>query len=162
MIVQKERAVAELQEALSQINSGSGSEEAERTNGTDDSSHFLAFHAIKGQSFSVVDGKFTYTLQVGHAVTQSAEGEGTVTLGTFDGFERDTKDHSGNILLKFRDGDYCYAFGPRSAHVEAECGPDNRLLDAMEPSTCFYALRFETPAACNVEFAESNGILAHI
>ena len=63
-----------------------------------------------------------------------------------------------NTRLKFERGQHCHAFGPRSAEVLLECGGENQLLEASEPSTCFYSFRMQSPVACNDEFARSIGL----
>eukprot|EP01041_Mallomonas_annulata_P004850 gene4850-9668_t len=115
----------------------------------------LEYLALGGKCFKAVDGKFTYELCVMASISQTAEGEDTVQLGKFEEFE-DNED--GTLTMHFRDGQYCHAFGPRSADVIVSCGPENVLRDASEPSTCFYAFKLETPAACTPNFAEMNGI----
>lgn len=37
----------------------------------------------------------------------------------------------------------------RSPQVELTCGKSNRLAHVSEPSTCVYALTFETPLVCH-------------
>lgn len=39
-----------------------------------------------------------------------------------------------------------------------ECGGENKLLEASEPSTCFYSFRMQSPVACNDDFARSIGL----
>lgn len=62
------------------------------------------------------------------------------------------------LRLKFERGQHCHAFGPRSAEVLLECGGENLLLEASEPSTCFYSFRMQSPVACNDDFARSIGL----
>ncbi|XP_004873913.1 N-acetylglucosamine-1-phosphotransferase subunit gamma isoform X6 [Heterocephalus glaber] len=47
-----------------------------------------------------------------------------------------------------RDGDSCRARS-RQSKVELTCGKNNRLAHVSEPSTCVYALTFETPLVCH-------------
>lgn len=62
------------------------------------------------------------------------------------------------LRMKFERGQHCHAFGPRSAEVLLSCGGENRLLEASEPSTCFYSFRMESPVACNDDFARAIGL----
>lgn len=47
-----------------------------------------------------------------------------------------------------RDGDACHSRS-RQSKVELTCGQRNRLAHVSEPSTCEYALTFETPLVCH-------------
>ncbi|XP_055418640.1 N-acetylglucosamine-1-phosphotransferase subunit gamma isoform X2 [Bubalus kerabau] len=47
-----------------------------------------------------------------------------------------------------RDGDACQSRS-RQSKVELTCGKSNRLAHVSEPSTCVYALTFETPLVCH-------------
>ncbi|XP_033695610.1 N-acetylglucosamine-1-phosphotransferase subunit gamma isoform X1 [Tursiops truncatus] len=47
-----------------------------------------------------------------------------------------------------RDGDSCHSRS-RQSKVELTCGKTNRLAHVSEPSTCVYALTFETPLVCH-------------
>ncbi|XP_044904074.1 N-acetylglucosamine-1-phosphotransferase subunit gamma isoform X1 [Felis catus] len=47
-----------------------------------------------------------------------------------------------------RDGDSCRSRS-RQSKVELTCGKSNRLAHVSEPSTCVYALTFETPLVCH-------------
>lgn len=46
------------------------------------------------------------------------------------------------------DGDSCHSRS-RQSKVELTCGKINRLAHVSEPSTCVYALTFETPLVCH-------------
>jgi protein kinase C substrate 80K-H len=131
---------------------------------------FAEFLAMDDLCVSTVDGKFKYTMCMMNDVEQCEISEGkdkdhedtcfsTVTLGKFSEFL--TTD-SGDIKMLFSGGTHCHAFGDRKAEVLVTCGSENVLLDATEPSTCFYSLHMESPAACTVEFAERKGIMQYI
>uniref|UniRef100_A0A9L0J980 N-acetylglucosamine-1-phosphate transferase subunit gamma n=1 Tax=Equus asinus TaxID=9793 RepID=A0A9L0J980_EQUAS len=47
-----------------------------------------------------------------------------------------------------RDGDSCHSRS-RQSKVDLTCGKSNRLAHVSEPSTCVYALTFETPLVCH-------------
>lgn len=61
--------------------------------------------------------------------------EWEITNGTFTG-------------MWMRDGDSCRSQS-RQSKVELTCGKSNRLAHVSEPSTCVYALTFETPLVCH-------------
>lgn len=117
----------------------------------------LEYLALKDECFSKQDGKFHYKLCVLNEITQadSPNGYGT-SLGSFESIR---SGEDGGIVIEFRNGQYCHAFGPRTADVFVSCGAENVLLSASEPSTCYYTFKFESPAACSPAFAESQGIL---
>jgi protein kinase C substrate 80K-H len=119
----------------------------------------LQFLAMKGQCFDANDGKFSYTLCVLDSVKQKElHGHNTVTLGDYNSIE-ESNDHGFSYKMKFTNGQHCHAFGPRSAEVTVVCGEENVLKSANEPSTCFYTLVFESPAACTERFATANSLL---
>jgi len=116
----------------------------------------LEYLHLKDQCFSTIDAKFTYTLCVMKDVTQKeTDGYNEVTLGKFESIKDDGK---GNVIMQFDNGQHCWAHGERKADVTIKCGKENKLISATEPSTCFYTLEFESPAACSPTFAEFNGI----
>jgi protein kinase C substrate 80K-H len=144
---------SQLNEAYSAKNSAINTlQEMERHN------NYIEFVALKDQCFDVVDGKFSYSLCVMNNVRQKeVDGHSTVTLGSFSSFE-ESFDKGYTLKMKFTNGQYCHAFGARSAEVTVVCGEKNVLKSASEPSTCAYALLFESPAACNPKYAMANGI----
>ena len=116
----------------------------------------LAYLHLKDQCFSTIDGKFTYNVCVMKTVSQKeTDGHNDVTLGKFDSISDDDK---GNVIMHFTEGQHCWNHGDRKADVTIRCGKENKLLSATEPSTCFYTLEFESPAACSTTFAELNGL----
>lgn len=117
----------------------------------------LEYLHLKDQCFPTIDGKFTYNVCVMKTVTQKeTHGNNDVTLGKFDSISDDDK---GNVIMHFTEGDHCWNHGNRKADVTIRCGKENKLISATEPSTCFYTLEFESPAACSEKFADFNGIL---
>lgn len=115
----------------------------------------LAFYALRDKCFGTTVTKFTYDICIMGKVTQKAEGEGDVNLGTYNEIH---DGDNGEIVMTYHDGQHCHAFGPRSSAVIFTCGSENKLLDAREPSTCYYEFRMESPAACTPKFAEMNGL----
>ena len=108
---------------------------------------------IKNQCFNVVDGKFTYNICHLNDIQQydgPIEGSGTL-LGSFDSIE-DGED--GQVLVHYKNGQYCHAFGPRTADVVITCASTNQIIDASEPSTCYYRFQMESPLGCTKKFAE--------
>jgi hypothetical protein len=121
-------------------------------------SNYLEFIALKDQCFDVIDGKFSYSLCVMSSVKQKeVDGHNTVTLGNFESFV-EYQDNDYTLKMQFTNGQYCHAFGARRADVTVVCGEKNALKSASEPSTCTYALLFESPAACNTKYAQAYGI----
>mmetsp|Transcript_8513 Transcript_8513/g.12708 ORF Transcript_8513/g.12708 Transcript_8513/m.12708 type:complete len:597 (+) Transcript_8513:41-1831(+) len=128
----------------------------------------LAYLALKGQCFDVTDAAFVYTVCMLGKIHQKEVGKSnSVMLGTFsdpaNGIKSlDHPDSSGKVVpvtrLLFEKGTHCHAFGARSAEVMVSCGPENKVLEASEPSTCFYSFKFESPAACTPEFAAAIGL----
>lgn len=119
----------------------------------------LAFLAVKGETYEVRDGKFSYSVTMLENVRQKEiDGYNSVSLGEYESIE-ESDDHGFSYKMKFRNGQYCHAFGPRSAEVTIVCGVANALKSAAEPSTCFYKLLLESPVACKEEFAAANGLL---
>jgi protein kinase C substrate 80K-H len=136
--------------------------ERESTSAEDDLEKYkgkYAFLKLKNQCFDVEDGKFSYSLCVLQNVKQKElNGFNTVTLGDFEKLE-ESDAHGHSYKMRFHNGQYCHAFGPRSAEVTITCGEKNQLKSAAEPSTCFYALTFESPAARTEEFAQMNNLI---
>jgi hypothetical protein len=91
------------------------------------------------------------------SVTQTEDGSPSgVDLGSFEAIE-ETENGDG-ATMKYRNGQHCHAFGPRSADVKVTCSSKSVLLSASEPSTCFYSFVMESPAACTEKFALAHGI----
>lgn len=120
--------------------------------------------ALREQCFDKVDGQYTYTVCFGKDARQKdTNGGGSTLLGNFQnvasGLQKISDSKNGyNMKMKFERGQHCHAFGARSAEVLIKCGPANVLLEASEPSTCFYSFRMESPVACNDDFARSIGL----
>jgi Glucosidase II beta subunit-like/Glucosidase II beta subunit-like protein len=116
----------------------------------------LAILAYKGDKISVKDAQYIYSVNILDRVTQGDEhGHNDVSLGQYDHIE---EQDDGTMIWKFKDGQYCYNFGARMADVHVKCGPENKLLSAREPSTCYYLLHAESPLACTKAYAQSAGI----
>lgn len=117
----------------------------------------LALLSHRNTCFTAESGNYKYSFCSFDKVSQSElHGSGEVTLGEYsDVYENE----DGSYTMKFTDGQYCHAFGPRTADVTITCGRENVLLGAREPSTCFYQLEFESPAACTVKFAQVAGLV---
>ncbi len=153
----EEEAYLEARAALQAAESEVTAAEAAQTD-LDNFADFLAFLAIRDDCFEVVDAKFTYRVCVLSSVMQTEEGSSNgVLLGNFDVLEEVDEEEHG-VLMRFTNGQHCHAFGPRTADVKVVCGADNKLVSASEPSTCFYSLLMESPAACSDSFAQFNGI----
>ncbi|XP_021107033.1 N-acetylglucosamine-1-phosphotransferase subunit gamma isoform X2 [Heterocephalus glaber] len=112
---------------------------------------------LSGKCFSLVESTYKYEFCPFHNVTQHEQTfrwnaysgvlgficwclssiwhEWEITNNTFMG-------------MWMRDGDSCRARS-RQSKVELTCGKNNRLAHVSEPSTCVYALTFETPLVCH-------------
>ena len=120
-------------------------------------SNYVPFLALKKECFKVNEAnKFEYTLCMFDSVTQKeVNGHNSVTLGTFNRF---VENNHGQVVMQFTDGTHCHAHGARKADITVICGANNILKEAREPATCYYTMEFESPAACDMKFAENNGI----
>jgi hypothetical protein len=86
-------------------------------------------------------------------------GYNNVLLGDYQSIQEiSSKEYGIAYQMKFHNGQHCHAFGARSAEVTVICGEKNVLKSAQEPSTCFYTLILESPAACTENFAKANGL----
>jgi protein kinase C substrate 80K-H len=118
----------------------------------------LQFFHLKGQNVEVNDGKFSYTVSILENVKQKEiGGYNTVLLGDYSSIE-ESNEFGFSYKMKFVNGQHCHAFGARSADVTVVCGEKNVLKSAQEPSTCFYSLLMESPAACTEKYAIANGL----
>ncbi|KAL7053763.1 hypothetical protein AAHC03_026711 [Spirometra sp. Aus1] len=61
--------------------------------------------------------------------------------------------------MLYDNGHSCWNGPNRSVKVRVECGPENKLLSADEPSRCSYRFRLQTPAACH---HHPDTLLAHM
>ena len=119
--------------------------------------NYLPYLALKKECFKVNEAnKFEYTLCMFDSVTQKeVGGHHSVTLGTFARFTENTQ---GQTVMQFTDGTHCHAHGARKADITVVCGPNNILKEAREPATCYYTMELESPAACDMKYAEHHGI----
>ncbi|KAJ1431805.1 glucosidase II beta subunit-like protein-domain-containing protein [Ochromonadaceae sp. CCMP2298] len=115
------------------------------------------YRALKGVCFDKLDGAFTYTLCVMGKITQKEVSGREVTLGSYSSTEADYT-HGRAAIMRFEQGTHCHAHGARTATVGVTCGAENRLISAVEPSTCAYHLEFASPAACSPQYAREMGI----
>lgn len=147
---------SQLREAEEKLSSAEEAlNDAEKANEDLSNPHYAMF-GYRGEKFSVKDGQYLYSVTVMETASQGDEnGHSDVSLGHYDHVE-ETED--GNLIWKFTNGQYCYNFGARTADVHVTCGPENKLLSAREPSTCFYLLHAESPLACTTKYARAAGI----
>ncbi|XP_055265083.1 N-acetylglucosamine-1-phosphotransferase subunit gamma isoform X1 [Moschus berezovskii] len=125
---------------------------------------------LSGKCFSLVESTYKYELCPFHNVTQHEQtfrwNAYSGILGIWHEWEITNNTFRG---MWMRDGDACQsrsrqskvggggrgdgAASPnrslRSPQVELTCGKSNRLAHVSEPSTCVYALTFETPLVCH-------------
>ncbi|KAI6054224.1 N-acetylglucosamine-1-phosphotransferase subunit gamma isoform X1 [Marmota monax] len=104
---------------------------------------------LSGKCFSLVESTYKYEFCPFHNVTQHEQtfrwNAYSGILGIWQEWEITNNTFTG---MWMRDGDSCRSRS-RQSKVELTCGKSNRLAHVSEPSTCIYALTFETPLVCH-------------
>ncbi|XP_012297274.1 N-acetylglucosamine-1-phosphotransferase subunit gamma isoform X1 [Aotus nancymaae] len=104
---------------------------------------------LSGKCFSLVESTYKYEFCPFHNVTQHEQtfrwNAYSGILGIWHEWEIANNTFTG---MWMRDGDACRSRS-RQSKVELTCGKSNRLAHVSEPSTCVYALTFETPLVCH-------------
>ncbi|XP_046521507.1 N-acetylglucosamine-1-phosphotransferase subunit gamma [Equus quagga] len=104
---------------------------------------------LAGKCFSLVESTYKYEFCPFHNVTQHEQtfrwNAYSGILGIWHEWEIANNTFRG---MWMRDGDSCHSRS-RQSKVELTCGKSNRLAHVSEPSTCVYALTFETPLVCH-------------
>lgn len=104
---------------------------------------------LSGKCFSLVESTYKYEFCPFHNVTQHEQtfrwNAYSGVLGIWHEWEITNNTFTG---MWMRDGDSCRARS-RQSKVELTCGKNHRLAHVSEPSTCVYALTFETPLVCH-------------
>ncbi|XP_036890597.1 N-acetylglucosamine-1-phosphotransferase subunit gamma [Sturnira hondurensis] len=104
---------------------------------------------LSGKCFSLVESTYKYEFCPFHNVTQHEQtfrwNAYSGILGIWHEWEIANNTFRG---MWMRDGDSCHSRS-RQSKVELTCGKSNRLAHVSEPSTCVYALTFETPLVCH-------------
>lgn len=104
---------------------------------------------LSGKCFSLVESTYKYEFCPFHNVTQHEQtfrwNAYSGILGIWHEWEITNNTFRG---MWMRDGDSCRSRS-RQSKVELTCGKSNRLAHVSEPSTCVYALTFETPLVCH-------------
>ncbi|ELW67786.1 N-acetylglucosamine-1-phosphotransferase subunit gamma [Tupaia chinensis] len=104
---------------------------------------------LSGKCFSLVESTYKYELCLFHNVTQH---EQTFRWNAYSGvlgiWQEWEIANNTFVAMWMRDGDSCRSRS-RQSKVELTCGKHNRLAHVSEPSTCVYALTFETPLVCH-------------
>ncbi|XP_040829534.1 N-acetylglucosamine-1-phosphotransferase subunit gamma isoform X2 [Ochotona curzoniae] len=107
------------------------------------------FSQLSGKCFSLVESTYKYELCPFHNVTQHEQtfrwNAYSGVLGVWHGWDIVNNSFA---AMWMRDGDSCRGRS-RQSKVELACGKSHRLAHVSEPSTCMYALTFETPLACH-------------
>uniref|UniRef100_A0A8D2DUU0 N-acetylglucosamine-1-phosphotransferase subunit gamma n=1 Tax=Sciurus vulgaris TaxID=55149 RepID=A0A8D2DUU0_SCIVU len=102
---------------------------------------------LSGKCFSLVEATYKYEFCPFHNVTQHEQtfrwNAYSGILGIWQEWEITNNTFTG---MWMRDGDSCRS---RSRQSKLACGKSNRLAHVSEPSTCVYALTFETPLVCH-------------
>eukprot|EP00071_Canis_lupus_P002887 XP_003639173.3 N-acetylglucosamine-1-phosphotransferase subunit gamma [Canis lupus familiaris] len=104
---------------------------------------------LSGKCFSLVESTYKYEFCPFHNVTQH---EQTFRWNAYSGIlgiwhEWELSNYTFKAMW-MRDGDSCRT-RIRQSKVELACGSSHRLAHVSEPSTCVYALTFETPLVCH-------------
>nr|KAF6440626.1 N-acetylglucosamine-1-phosphate transferase subunit gamma [Rousettus aegyptiacus] len=104
---------------------------------------------LSGKCFSLVESMYKYEFCPFHNVTQH---EQTFRWNAYSGIlgiwhEWEIANNTFKAMW-MKDGDSCRSRS-RQSKVELTCGKSNRLARVSEPSTCVYALTFETPLVCH-------------
>lgn len=118
----------------------------ERFSGGDDNESIVGFLSSNGQQHCVELNDHTYDYSVCFGDDISEAKQGHTSLGTFDRVELD--EATGGLVIHFHDGAHCWNHGPRVAEVKVGCGPEDKILSVLEPSTCVYAIDMVSPQAC--------------
>lgn len=116
------------------------------------------------------DKEYVYSLCPFKDAHQRSRSAGSSSLlGSWKGWVdhpegSETWDREAKMRLSYKemlydDGHSCWNGPNRSVKVRVECGPENKLLSAEEPSRCTYRFRLETPAACH---HHPDTLLAHM
>ncbi|XP_008068491.1 N-acetylglucosamine-1-phosphotransferase subunit gamma [Carlito syrichta] len=104
---------------------------------------------LSGKCFSLVESTYKYEFCPFHNVTQHEQtfrwNAYSGILGIWHEWEITNNTFAG---MWMRDGDSCRSRS-RQSKVELTCGRSHRLAHVSEPSTCLYALTFETPLVCH-------------
>ena len=116
----------------------------------------FVFYDLKLKEFTINDRSYVYNINFFDIIKQTEIDRTDVTLGNFKSI--DTIDDA-TYVWRYEEGDHCWNFGPRTTHIAMTCGIENKILSVREPSTCFYKFEFESPLACTLQFAETNGLL---
>ena len=119
---------------------------------------FLEYLALKDSCLKGHDGKFTYNVCILDKLTQTDGDDASteVTLGVYDSIKSNV--NTGGVIMHFTEGTNCWAFGPRTADVFINCGPEQKMISSNEPTTCYYTFEVESPSGCTEKFALMNGI----
>jgi protein kinase C substrate 80K-H len=107
------------------------------------------YMSLLGLCFDIQQNQYTYEFCPYKKGSQK-EGSSSTGLGSWDGWEvvDDVR------KMKFSGGQKCWNGPERSLFVEVLCGLENKVLKVDEPSTCVYAMKFTTPAACTTAHAQ--------
>lgn len=124
-LAELEKAVRELEQKLEQDYGADGE-----------------FYVLDGQCFSHHTREYEYEICPFGEAKQKQNGSFGTSLGRFTGFSDDRS------KMKFEHGQRCWGGPDRSATVTLECGSENKLVNAEEPSKCEYTFTLQTPCAC--------------
>jgi protein kinase C substrate 80K-H len=120
----------------------------EQTVGRDYGSPDGAMRKIDGECFEQKFAQYTFKHCPFASVSQFENGHQIASLGTWSNWE------AGEAMV-YTHGDKCWNGPERSTRVTLECGQKDEIVAVDEPNRCAYLMRFQTPAACTKEQADT-------
>eukprot|EP00727_Mastigamoeba_balamuthi_P011414 m51a1_g6896 putative glucosidase 2 subunit beta isoform 2 precursor (487) ;mRNA; f:17219-19825 len=139
-----QNAVREAREKLDQANSAlSGTRgkisDVEKELATDYGSD-SCYYELRGKCFGVPADEYTYEVCFYQNANQKSASGGSTLLGNWDKWD--------GVHMLYSNGLKCWNGPDRSLNVEVLCGAETKALSASEPGRCEYAMRLQTPCAC--------------
>ncbi|XP_046554303.1 glucosidase 2 subunit beta-like isoform X1 [Haliotis rubra] len=102
---------------------------------------------LYNKCFEYTEREYTYKLCPFDKASQRPKSGGSETnLGLWGHWDGTSDD--GYSAQKYEKGQNCWNGPDRSVKILLQCGMENQLLSASEPSRCEYQFEFATPARC--------------
>ncbi|XP_046337021.1 glucosidase 2 subunit beta-like isoform X1 [Haliotis rufescens] len=102
---------------------------------------------LYNKCFEYTEREYTYKLCPFDKASQRPKSGGSETnLGLWGHWDGTSNDKYS--AQKYEKGQNCWNGPDRSVKILLQCGTDNQLLSAAEPSRCEYQFEFATPARC--------------
>ncbi|XP_041359003.1 glucosidase 2 subunit beta-like isoform X2 [Gigantopelta aegis] len=105
------------------------------------------FAFLENQCFEYSDREYTYKLCPFNRASQRPKVGGTETSLGLWGHWEGSGDNKYSAQ-KYERGQNCWNGPDRSVKILFQCGSENAILSASEPSRCEYQFEFATPAVC--------------